>query len=119
MKTTKPAKLLLCPILMNLFWLGLTILLCDIKYEISDDFVIASIISGGYGAVTSYAPYVNICLNEMLKQLYTFFPSIGWFFVYQVVIVFFSFTALSLILFQKNGLERDVSLSSNAYLFCG
>ena len=40
---------LLTALLINVFFLCLVLLFCDIKYEVSDDFVMAAILSGAYG----------------------------------------------------------------------
>ena len=40
---------LLTAFLINIFFLCLVLLFCDMKYEVSDDFVMAAILSGAYG----------------------------------------------------------------------
>ncbi len=111
------SKPLLCAVLINTVWIILALVFCDTKYEISDDFVIASILSGGYGALTAYAPYVNVFLNKILKVFYMVFPAISWFFIYQIVLGALSFVSIIYVVLNKNGLRQGGFLSLLVLLF--
>lgn len=89
-------------ILINLFFLILILVFCDMKYEVSDDFVMASIMSGAYG--TSPNPqmiFVNVILGYILLPFYKVFPAVSWYFVFQVVVIFLSSTAITFFLFRQ------------------
>ena len=111
LRTYKTTGAAFCAALLNIGWLCLTLLFCDSKYGISDDFVIASVLSGGYGSYTSYVPYVNILLNKCFKLLYITFPAVGWFYVYQILLGFISFLGISFVLIRNNGMKNGLLLS--------
>ena len=40
---------ILLTVLLNLLFLASVLALCDVKYEVSDDFIMSAIMSGAYG----------------------------------------------------------------------
>ena len=51
-------------VLINGLFLSLTLIFCDIKYEVSDDFMIAAILSGAYsGTPNPLCMYINPVLS--------------------------------------------------------
>jgi len=86
----------------TLCFLG-TIILCDQKWQISDDYVIDSILSGGYGKVTPYLPYVNVLLGNILTLFVKIFPSYSVFFCFQLLLSFISSILLTIVLLENNG----------------
>ena len=96
---------------LNLAFFISILLFCDIKYEVSDDFVMATIISGAYG--NGYNPhliFINVLWGYLLLPFYYFIPTISWYLFAQLLICFFSFTIVSYMLLER--LERPI-----AYLF--
>ena len=58
-------------LLINIFALGLVLLCCDLKYEVSDDFVMSTIVSGAYGAGRNpHLIFSNIFLGYILLPFY-------------------------------------------------
>ena len=58
-------------LLINLFALGLVLLCCDLKYEVSDDFVMSTIVSGAYGKGRNpHLIFSNIFLGYILLPFY-------------------------------------------------
>ena len=58
-------------ILINLFFLLAIILFGDMKYEVSDDFVMDTILSGAYGSqYDAHLLFSNMILGYGLKLLY-------------------------------------------------
>ena len=108
---------LLIAVLLNSIWLVLTACLCDIKYQISDDFVIASIFSGGYGAYISLAPYVNVCLGKILKIFYNLIPNVSWFFIYIIALEALSLAGLTYVFLKKNGIVYGLCFTALLYVF--
>ena len=54
----------------NLIFLGGCILFCDIKYEVSDDFVMSTILSGAYTKEPNpYIMFVNVLWGYCLLPL--------------------------------------------------
>lgn len=89
-------------IAINFIFLICILLFCDIKYEVSDDFVMASIISGAYG--NGYNPhlmFINILWGYLLLPFYYLFPGISWYLIAQLLLCFFSFTIVSYMFLEK------------------
>ena len=63
----------LSAVLMNLGLLILVFVFCDLKYEVSDDFIMASILSGAFGeARNPHMIFANVLLGYLLLPLYAF-----------------------------------------------
>lgn len=87
----------------NAIFLLLVIMFCDMKYEVSDDFIVDSILSGAYGnGYDEHLLFSNILYGYFLKLMYKLIPVISWYFVAQIVICFCSLWAVSYIILQKN-----------------
>ena len=90
-------------LLFNTIVLLLIVLFCDMKYEVSDDFVMQSIIEGAYG--NDYDPHLlfsNIILGYILKVFYRLIPSIGWYFVMHIALCFISLSAISYVVLEAS-----------------
>ena len=60
----------------NLIFFLLIVFFCDMKYEVSDDFIMASIMSGAYGdAPNPQMIFVNVIIGYLLLPLYLSFSS--------------------------------------------
>lgn len=87
----------------NAIFLLLVIMFCDMKYEVSDDFIVDSILSGAYGnGYDEHLLFSNILYGYFLKLLYQLIPVVSWYFVAQIAICFCSLWAVSYIILQKN-----------------
>ena len=94
LKTVISNSKLLLALLINGFFLLLVLLFCDMKYEVSDDFIMSTIISGVYtGRPNPHMIFVNIVLGYMLEPFYKIFPGISWYFLFQIIIIFVSFAS--------------------------
>ena len=102
----------------NLIFLLLVLMFCDMKYEVSDDFVMASILSGAYGDTPNpHMIFVNILLGYLLIPLYTIFPEISWYFVTQILLIFLSSISIAWLLLEKTYKPIAVMLSVLLILF--
>lgn len=93
---------------LNLVYLASILLFCDIKYEVSDDFVMSTIISGAYG--NGYNPhlmFINVIWGYLLLPFYYLLPGISWYLIAQLLVIFLSFTVISYMLLER--LERPVA----------
>lgn len=105
-------------ILFNLFFLTLILLFCDIKYEVSDDFVMATIMSGAYGNEPNpQMIFVNVIIGYLLLPFYKLFPGISWYFVAQILLIFVSSSTVTYFLLEKLDKERSFLLSVMFVLF--
>lgn len=72
-----------------------------IKYEVSDDFLMQLLVSGGYtGSPTSGIVFMNILVGYLLSFLYAQLPAINWFFWMHIIVIFMSCTYISYILLE-------------------
>ena len=121
-KESKVKKILSSPMFLaggiNLFFFLLIVFSCDMKYEVSDDFIMASIMSGAYGdAPNPQMIFVNVIIGYLLLPLYYLFPQISWYFVAEVFLIFVSSTTVTYVLFEKLEKEKAFMLSVLLILF--
>ena len=84
----------------NILFFTLSVLLCEQKYEVSDDFVMETILSGAYGGgINPRILFSNTIYGYILAPLYHLMPDTSWYFIVQLVSGLISFTAVSYILF--------------------
>ncbi|SCW53813.1 hypothetical protein SAMN05660484_01603 [Eubacterium ruminantium] len=96
-------------ILINLIILVLALVFCNIKYEVSDDYIVDSVISGAYtqksiGYYDVHLLFSNILLGYPLKILYTLIPGISWYFVFIIGLSFVALTALTYVFIKRYGM---------------
>lgn len=109
---------LLIAILINSFFLSLIFLFCDVKYEVSDDFVMAAILSGAYGdGPNPQMVFVNVIIGYLLLPFYKLFPEISWYFMLQLFLIFISSCAVTYFLFEKLEKPKAMMLSVIFILF--
>lgn len=105
-------------IMINLIFLILILLFCDLKYEVSDDFVMASILSGAYGdSPNPQMIFVNVIIGYLLIPFYNLFPRISWYFVFQLIVIFFSSTTISYLLMKREKRPIAIMLSVLLIIF--
>ncbi len=93
---------LILAFLLNLFALIIRLLVFDVKYEVSDDFITDAVLSGAFG--NGYDPdllFGNIILGYLLVLLYKLIPTISFYFVLLLVLGFISSTSIVFLLFKK------------------
>lgn len=105
-------------LLINIFALGLVLLCCDLKYEVSDDFVMSTIISGAYGKGRNpHLIFSNILLGYMLLPFYKLIPQISWYFVMHIAVIFISSTIVTFLLVERLERMKAVMLAAFLILF--
>ena len=63
----------------------------EIKYEVSDDFVMETILSGAYGGeINPHMLFVNVLYGYVLKGFYLLLPTLNW---YTISLLFWGFIA--------------------------
>ena len=89
-------------ILLNSVFLMLVLVFCEIKYETSDDYIMAAIMSGAYsGTPNPHMIYINIIWGYILLPFYYFIPQLSWYLVSQLIVCFFSFTTITYVLLKR------------------
>lgn len=88
-------------LLINICFMVLVFVFCDSKYEVSDDFVMASILSGAYGdGPNPHMIFVNVILGYLLMPFYYLFPQVSWYYVFQIFVIFLSSVTITYLLFE-------------------
>ena len=93
---------LLLAFLFNLAALLFRLLFFDIKYEVSDDYIIDAVLSGAFG--NGYDPYLlfgSVFLGYVLVFLYKLIPVVSFYFLLLMVTGFCSVTVVLYLLFKK------------------
>ena len=101
-------SILLQSLLINLDVLIFCIFVLDIKYEVSDDHMIDSVLSGafnekGSGFYDANLLFSNILLGYPLKLLYMLIPKVSWYFVFLIAVAFVSLTTVTYMLLSYAG----------------
>ena len=90
---------ILSAITLNLLFLASILVFCDVKYEVSDDFVMSAILSGAYGgSLNPHLIFINVLWGYLLTPFYLILPEISWYLIFQLLLCFLSFTILSYML---------------------
>ena len=62
---------ILSAITLNLLFLASILVFCDVKYEVSDDFVMSAILSGAYGgSLNPHLIFINVLWGYLLTPFY-------------------------------------------------
>ena len=81
---------LLVSLLINILFLLLILLFCDIKYEVSDDFIVESVLSSSFGNESAnydtHLLFSNMLLGYPLKALYLLIPDVSWYFLFIILL---------------------------------
>ena len=93
----------------NILFFILAMVFCDVKYEVSDDFVMATIMSGAYGdSPNPQLIFVNTLLGYLLLPLYIVLPDISWYLIFQLSLCLISFILITYMLLER--LDKHVAL---------
>lgn len=105
-----PLFLALC---LNIVFLLLYLAFGQIRHGSLDDYFMSSVLSGAYGGEYDvHLFFVNSAYAYFLKPFYWIFPKVGWYFIFEIVGTFASFTVLSYFLIRQQGIKWGLALSS-------
>lgn len=86
-------------VILNALFLAAAIFFCEPKYEVSDDFLMETILAGSYGTGTNpHMLFVNILYGNLLQPLYHIFPKTNWYTISLLSFGFLACIGLTLIL---------------------
>ncbi len=98
--------------MINAVFLLFAILFCDMKYEVSDDFIVDGVLSGAFGTgYNEYLLFSNILYGYVLKALYQITSIVSWYFVSHILICYLSLCAVTYIILDKNHRYVGITLS--------
>lgn len=97
------------------------LLFSDLKYEVSDDFIMELILSGAFNGKTDpHILFSNYIWGLFLELFYRFFPGISWYLIAQILVSTVSFFAVYYIITQSYNRAPALIISSIlAVFFCG
>ena len=87
----------------NIFAFAFRLIVFEVKYEVSDDYITDAVLSGAFG--NGYDPnllFGNIILGYLLVILYKLIPVVSFYFVLLLLLGFASVTTIVFLLFKKN-----------------
>ncbi len=99
----------LVSLVLNLFFLIAAFIFNEIKYEVSDDFVMETILSGAYADnINPHMLFVNVLYGYVLKPMYFLFPGINW---YTISLLIWGFIAcIGFAILLCNSLDYSVAI---------
>lgn len=96
----------------NVFFLVLFTFLGIFRYGALDDYFMSTVLTGAYGSeFDPHLVFVNGVLAYCLMPLYCLFPSVGWFYIFQMCSIFGAFTLFSYCLIRQLGARLGVPLA--------
>ncbi len=103
---------LLTAVIINAVFLALVLVFCEIKYETSDDYIMAAIMSGAYsGTPNPHMIFINILWGYLLLPFYYLVPQISWYLIAQLALCFCAFTAVTYLMLKRLDTIMGIMLS--------
>ena len=97
---------------LNLLFLLLCLGIGGIHVGSLDDYFMSAIVTGAYGGeFDSHILFVNGAYAYFLKPFYMLFPSVGWYYIFQLVSVFAAFTVFTYFMLRQVGGRLGIALS--------
>ena len=105
-------KPLIIAIGINLAFLMVCLGIGGVHFGSMDDYFMSTIVTGAYGGeFDAHTLFVNGSYAYFLKPFYALFPGVGWYFVFELLSVFASFTVFSYFVLRQVGGKLGVALS--------
>ena len=96
----------------NILFFLLFAVLGVFRYGALDDYFMSTVLTGAYGSeFDPHLVFVNGALAYCLMPLYYFFPSVGWFYIFEMASIFGAFTLFSYCLIRQLGFRLGVPLA--------
>ena len=100
-------------LLLNLFFLALYFAFGIIRHGSLDDYFMSSVLTGAYGgAYDIHTYFVGSAYGYFLKPFYWLFPTVGWYFIFELMGTLAAFTTFTYFLIQRAGIKMGVALST-------
>jgi hypothetical protein len=97
---------------LNLLFLLLCLGIVGIHVGSLDDYFMSAIVTGAYGGeFDPHTLFVNGAYAYFLKPFYWLFPSVGWYYIFQLVSVFAAFTVFTYFMLRQIGGWLGMALS--------
>ena len=97
---------------LNLLFLLLCLGIGGIHVGSLDDYFMSAIVTGAYGGeFDPHILFVNGAYAYFLKPFYLLFPSVGWYYIFQLVSVFAAFTVFTYFMLRQVSGRLGIALS--------
>lgn len=107
-----------CIACVHLIVLAVILLFCDVKLEVSDDFVMEMILSGVYtGANDIHIMFSNVIWACILLPFYKLFPGVNWYLLGQLLVCLLSLITVTYVIFQIHNKASAVFTSALITVF--
>lgn len=107
---------LLISIIINVIIVALCLVSGTVKYEVSDDYIMQLVVSGGYGEPSPYIMFMSPIIGIMLSSLYRVCGIVNWYFTFQVIVIFIALVYIDWVML-KRGTLLCLVLSAGFTLF--
>lgn len=87
--------------------------------ETNDDLALSFLVEGAYGERSPYLVYQNILWGKLLVGLYTLVPTIKWYNVLMLSMLFLGFLAMTYSFIRIQGRKVGIIASTTLLIFCG
>lgn len=99
-------------IFVNIFFLLLCGFSGTLQYGAMDDYYMAAVLTGVHGhAYNPHLLFVNVLYGQILIPFYTLFPTIGWYYIGEMIAVFISFTTICFVILKQLGFKWGIIIS--------
>ena len=89
-------------VILELIIVALVLLTHDVKYEVSDDFIMELMLSGTYsGTVNPHLLFSNYFWGLFLSVFYKLNAAVSWYLIWQMIVGFLSYIAVARVLSRK------------------
>lgn len=100
-------------VLLNLIFFLLYLAFGIVRHGSLDDYFMSSVLTGAYGSEYDVHMYfVNSAYGYFLKPFYLLFPKVGWYFLFELMGTFASFTIFAYFLIYQLGFRLGSALSA-------
>lgn len=111
--TKKPFALAL---LVNVVLLLCFLLLSSRSFCSLDDYFMSSVLTGAYGGeYDCHLYFIQSVYGHFLRIFYALFPNVGWYYIFELLGVFCSFTGITYLLIKQLGSKKG-ALASTLFL---
>lgn len=90
------------PLVINIVFAVFYLLCFQVKFETNDDEAMMQIVSGMYGAYEPHMVFINVVIGFFLAFLYRLNIGIQWYPVLMIILLYISFSVISLLLYKRN-----------------
>ena len=109
----------LCALGLNIIFFVIYVFILGPKHETNDDLALSLLVEGAYGERSPYMIYSNILWGKLLVGLYTLLPTIKWYVLLMLLMLFFAYQSMTYVFLRMQGRKIGTVISTTMLFFCG